>query len=213
MKQFLRNYGLIVFTVLVVFLFFSQKCRFDKLTDRVQLQAVEISSLNDSVSVFRSKAGELTYRLISVEIEKDNLKRSLLIAGYDIRELKDRDLNWKKITSALKAELASAGSASVPLNDTIYIEKTDTIRAGNFAWKNRYLSLTGEVTPGALDFKYVYRTAIDVVQSGDVISIYLSDPNATITTGHQFTVTHKRRWYEKPWVWGVAGLVGGMLIK
>ena len=209
----LKKYWLPAMVALLIALLGFQKCSIDKLKDTTQIQAVEISTLNDSVSVYRSKAGKLTYKLTSVEIEKDNLKRSLLIAGYDIRELKDRDLNWRKITSALKAELASTGSGSVVLKDTIYITNTDTIRAANFAWKNRYLSLTGKVTPKALDFKYVYRTAIDVVQSGDVISIYLSDPNAVITTGHQFAVTHKRRWYQKPWVWGAVGLVGGMLVK
>ena len=216
MKILFKKYGLIAVALLIVIVFAFQKCQINRLKDANDLQKVELSTLNDSVSVYTSKAGKLTYKLTSVEIERDNLKKSLDVAGFDIKELKERDVNWRKITSALKAELATAGSGTTTLHDTTFINNTDTIRAANFNWNNRYLFLSGSIIEKKLDFTYKYKTGIDIINTRqgktNLVSVYLSDPNAVVITGNSISIRQKVSWYEKPWLWGVAGLIGGYFI-
>lgn len=216
MKLLLKKYGLLAVGLLLLVLLTFQKCQINRLKNANDLQNVELSTLNDSVTVYRSKTGKLTYKLTSVEIERDNLKKSLAIAGFDLKELKESDVNWRKITSALKAELAAAGSGTITLRDTAWINNTDTIRAATFAWNNRYLFLSGNIIEKKLDFSYKYKTGIDIVNTRqgktNLVSVYLLDPNAVVTTGNSITIRQKVSWYEKPWLWGVAGLVGGYFI-
>ena len=65
-------------------------------------------------------------------------------------------------------------------------------------------------------FDYNYRTKLNIIQTKQrketLVSVMLSDPNASIITANSITVTNKRKWYEKPWVWGVAGITTGFLI-
>jgi len=195
-----------------------QHRRINRLSDENQLQAVELSTLHDSVSVFKSKTGELTYRLSSVEIEKSNLKRSLEFAGFDIKELKDRDIAWRKVTAALRAQLAATGSGSTQVTDTFRIEKVDTVYFQKVAdWSNNNLSLfNAEIINRKLNFDYSYRTGIDILQtrhkSATIVSVSLTDPNAAIVSGNSITIKHKKRFWEKGWVWAVIGFTGGLLV-
>lgn len=216
MKQLLKKYGILAIGLFVLVLLTFQKCHINRLEDANDLQKVELSTLQDSVVAYTSKTGKLTYKLTSVEVDRDRLKKSLDMAGFDIKELKERDVKWRNITSALKAELATAGSGSTTLHDTAFINNTDTIRAASFNWNNRYLFLSGSIIEKKLDFTYKYKTGIDIINTrkgkNNRVSVFLSDPNAIVTTGNSITIRQKVRWYEKPWLWGAAGLVGGYLI-
>lgn len=205
--------------ILATFIYIGiQHLRINHWKDANQLQAVELSTLKDSVSVYQSKTGELTYKLTSVEIEKSNLKRSLEFAGFDIKELKERDIAWRKVTAALRAELAATGHVETTVTDTFRIVEKDTVyfqKVNN--WSNNYLSLfNAEIANKKLDFDYRYTTGIDFLTSGTrketVVSVILSDPNASISTANSITVTHKKKIWERGWVWAVVGLTGGILI-
>jgi hypothetical protein len=116
-----------------------------RLNEINQLQAVELSTLNDSVLVYQNKAGELTYKLSVVEVSHSNLKESLEQAGFEIKKLKEKDINWRKVNNALKLQLYASGQGETALTDSFYIMKTDTIRYNAFAWSNEFLNLQGSV--------------------------------------------------------------------
>ena len=196
-----------------------QHRKIEKLNDANQLQAVELSTLKDTVEVFKSKSGELTYKLSSVEIEKGNLKKSLELMDIDRKILKNRDIEWRKITAALRMELAATGHGQTPVVDTFRIEKTDTVFFQKVEdWSNKNLSLfNAEIVNSKLSFDYKYTTGIDIYQEqqrrATFVRVTLTDPNATITKGSSFFVKPKKRIWEKPWLWGLAGLGTGILIS
>jgi hypothetical protein len=210
---------LTIILILATFIYIGiQHRRINHLRDANQLQAVELSTLNDSVLVYKSKSGELTYKLSSVEIEKGNIKRSLELAGFDIKELRERDIAWRKITSALRMQLAATGSGETTVTDTFRIERIDTIYFQKVAdWTNNNLSLfNAEIVNKKLNFDYRYTTGIDFLTSGThketVVSVILSDPNASITTANSITVAHKKRLWERGWLWAVVGFGTGVFL-
>ena len=194
-----------------------QHRKINQLTDQNQIQAVQLAVLNDSVSVYKDKNGELNYRLSVVQVNADNLKESLEIAGWNIKELKAKDIRWREITNALRLELQTVGSGIAEIRDTLLIAGKDSIISNYFNWNNNYLSLNGVVDIDKVTFDYYYRTSIDIIQhhnrKGTMVTVSLSDPNAAITSGNNITLKVEKRWYEKPWLWGLAGLTTGILIS
>ncbi len=191
--------------------------------DRVQLSNVELSTLKDSVAVYQSKNGDLSYKLASVTIDKGNLKKSLDIAGFDIKELKAQNIKWRKATNALKLELQAAGSVTTEVTDTFYIDnevpgKIDTVWYSSISdWSNDYLSIyNGRISDKNLAFDYDYKVDIKLVQTEKgksvLVTAMLTDPNASITTANSITVKHKTKWYQKWWLWSSAGLIGGAFL-
>jgi hypothetical protein len=203
-----------------------QHRRINHLRDDNQLQAVELSVLNDSVLSFESKNGDLTYKLSVVGVSHTNIKESLVKAGFEIKQLKDRDINWKKVNAALKLELEASGHIETSIKpDTFRIEparqsggNTDTVYFSEIEdWSNQYLSLyNGEIVKQKLQTDYRYKTGISIIperkRNETIVSVFLTDPKAEITSANSITVKHEKRWYEKPWLWGVAGLTTGILI-
>lgn len=195
-----------------------QNHKINKLSQTNQIQSVELSTLKDSVLIHKSKNNELTFKLASVEIEKSNLKESLDLMGIDRKELRERDIKWRKITAALRAELAATGHGETNVVDTFRIEKTDTIYFQKVNdWTNNYLSLfNAEIVNKKLNFDYSYKTKIDFITTGTrketIVSVILSDPKAQITTANSITIKNKKKWYERPVIWTVVGIGAGVLI-
>ena len=205
-------------TVAVLFVYIGiQHRKINRLTDQNQIQAVQIAVLNDSIQVIKDKNGELSYRLTVVQVNADNLKESLEIAGWNLKKLKAKDIEWRNITNALKLKLESLGSGQAAIHDTIFVAGRDSIISNYFNWNNNYLSLNGVVDIDKVTFDYYYRTSIDIVQhhnrKGTMVTVSLSDPNAAIVGGNNITVSKEKRWWEKPWLWGLAGLGAGILIS
>jgi len=186
-----------------------------RLNEINQMQAIQLSTLNDSVSVYQNKAGELTYKLSVVEVDHSNLKESLAMANFDIKKLRENDINWRKINNALKLELAAAGHGETALTDSFYLVKTDTIQYSAFTWSNNFLNLQGSVQDERLFFDYKYKTGISIFQEQKrketVVSVMLTDPNASISTANSITVKHKKRIWERGWLWAVVGFTGGVI--
>lgn len=213
MKTFIKKHWWIVgLIVAALAIYFYQNHKIAKLSDTNQLQAIELSVLNDSVKVFKDKAGDLTFKINSISIERDNLRESLEASGLDLKELKRRDINWRKINSALETELRVAGQFTTVLRDTVYRNSVDTIRASVFDWNNKHLSFSGRIVNRDVTGDYSYKMRLNVIQSANIISIYMDDPKAEIISGNQFTVKPSKKWYTKPLVWGLAGLVGGYFV-
>lgn len=212
-----------VIEILVIVLagtFFWQNRQIRKYKDTVQVQAVEFSSLNDSVLTLKTKTGQLYSKISSIEVDQRNLKDALELAGVDIQTLREQNVRWRKITNALKLELQAARSGETATIDTFYIENTttDTVwytRVDN--WTNDYLSLyNARVQNKRLTFDYKYNVGINLIIEGTrkvpVVTATLADPNANITHGNSISVPHKTKWYERPLIWAAAGLAGGYFI-
>ncbi|HCY40424.1 MAG TPA: hypothetical protein DHV48_03585 [Prolixibacteraceae bacterium] len=207
--------GIIIFSLFVYM--GIQNRRINRLNDENQLQAVELSTLKDSVSVYQNKAGELTYKLSVVEVSHSNLKESLNKAGFEIKQLKEREINWRKVNNALKLELEAVGHGEASLRDSFYIMNTDTIQYSTFAWTNDYLNFKGSVENNNLFFDYKYNTGLSIIQESKrketIVSVFLTDPKAKITSANSITVKHENKWYERPVIAGIAGILAGILIS
>jgi len=206
--------------ILATFIYIGiQHRRINRLTDENQLKAIELSALKDTVAVFQNKAGELTFRLISEQASNRNLKESLTLAGFDIKKLKDRDIAWRKVNSALKLQLYATGSGETVVTDTFRILKTDTVYFSKVNdWSNNYLSLfNSKIENSKLFFDYQYKTGISIIQEQKrketVVSVFLTDPNASITTGNSITISRKKKWYEKPYIWSAVSFLAGMFVS
>ena len=205
---------IITTTALIVLFLWNNQIKINRLEKTNQLQQVELSTYKDSVSIYRSKNGDLTFKLKSVEVELSNRKEALELAGFEIKDLKARDIKWRKVNFALQAQIESQGSGTVELHDTTYIPiKGDTVLAKVGEWSNKYLYLTPFIVGNKMDFKYKYQTQIKVIrESSNTVSIALTDPLATITGSNSITIKNKLRWYKKPYVWGIGGLITGFFI-
>ena len=218
-KTWLNKYKYIIAIVLFFSIFILiQNHKINKLNDLSQIQVVELATLNDSVKVVKSKNGELTYKVSATEIEKGNLQQSLEIMGYNLKDLKNREIKLKDINHALELKLTSQGTGSTTIHDTIFADNGDTITGGTYNWNNKYLFLTGTIKTKDMSIKYKYETdtkLIDTKQGkSTIVSVYTSDTCAVISNIKPLIIAHKTYIWEKPWITIPIGiLIGGFLIK
>jgi len=206
---------IILLSLLVGYIFF-QKLKIDKLREQTQLQSIELSTLQDSVLVHRTKIGQLTSKIDVIEVDKNNLKKSLEVMGFNLKELKEREIKWKKVEIALRSELKAQGTGSTTVIDTMIVEKTDTVFYSMFNYNDEHITFNGNIIDKKLDFNYQYRVGIDFLlepkRKSTIVNVILDDPNASITTATSIKVTNKKTFFERPIVWGAAGFIGGFLI-
>lgn len=200
-------------TLIVLFLWINQN-KINNLRSENQLQQVELSTYKDSVFTYKSKNGELTFKLQTVEVESSDRKKALELSGFEIKDLKAKNIKWRDVNFALQAKLESQGSGTITLHDSIFIPtEGDTVFAKVGEWNNKFLYLTPFIVNDTMEFKYKYQTGIKVISEGrNTVSIALTDTLATITGANSIIIKNKLRWYEKPYVWGLAGLVSGFFI-
>ena len=91
----MKKYILPFLSIVITIVFIVQHRQMEKFKSLSQMQAVELSTLNDSVRVIQGKNGELSYQVQSSVVDKKNLKEALEIAGYDIKELKEREIRYR----------------------------------------------------------------------------------------------------------------------
>lgn len=202
--------------IAIAAMFFRERIINNRLKKDNTIQKITLASLNDSVKTYQSKNGDLIAKLSSVEVDRRNLKESLKAFGLEIKNLRDKNIKWRNITSALKMKLESAGSGETELVNTVYVDKMDTVTFAKFNWNNNYLKLWGQIDT-TLKFNYTYETGINLlsenVKKGTVITAYLTDPNAKITTGASITIKKEKKWYQRNLVWGLVGFGAAMIIK
>lgn len=183
-----------------------------------QLQEIQLATLQDSVATYKTRAGELYQKVQSIEIERRNLKEALETSGVDIKRLKEQNIRWRDIVSTLRAELESAGQGTTTVVDTFKVVERDTIYFQTIKpWTNDYLTLYDmEIQNKQLDFSYRYKVELNLIteqkRKSTIVTATINDPYARITTGNSITVVHKKRFWERPIVWGVAGFVAGTFI-
>ncbi len=216
MKPTIQKIAIVIGIAIIILILLVQFFSIRKLKDRVQLANVELATLNDSVSVHKSKTGQLTFKIASVEIEKRNLKESLELLDLTTKELRSQGIRYRDIINVQKATIEALGKGSTIIHDTTIITNTDTIKIEKFDWSNDYLSLNGSIKDKILDFNYKYKTGINIVTEqkpkGTIVNFSLADPNATVTTATSITVTRKKSILEKWYITIPAGVLGGFLL-
>lgn len=216
MKRTLIIIGVILSLAIGTIVLLSLKL--SNIKSKSQLQAVELSTLRDSVFTLENQNGELTYKLTSVEIEKGNLKKALEISGYDIKTLKADNIKWKKLSNALQMKLTAVGSAETAVHDTFRIESTDTIYYSKVDdWDNKSLYLfNAKIENKKLLTDYRYDVDFKIFQeptkAGTIVTVKLSDPKASIISANSITIKPKKTIFDKWWLWTAAGFVGGVFI-
>jgi len=209
--------ALIAVFALAVILLVIQSVRINRLQKKNQVQAVELMAANDSARIFKTKSGELYFELNAVTVERNALKNSLEASGFTIKELREMNVKWRDIVSTLKAELAMSGRDTIYLHDTTYVAAGEgTITGKSYNWTNNYLTLSGLIREKFMVTDYKYLTAMSFIteKKGKTTKVIatLADPKARITTGSQIVIEHKTWWYEKPWLWGLAGIGLGVFL-
>jgi hypothetical protein len=180
-----------------------------KAKSELRLKNVEISTLKDSVKVVISKNGDLTFKFQSVQIESKERKDALELLGFELSDLRQRDIKQKNIISALNAKLSASGSGTVIMKDSLIYAKGDSIKVSYGKWTNNYLTLNPFLTGNNLDFDYLYEAKISLIQEKNVVSAIISDPNAKIVTANSITIENKKRWWDKWYFYLAAGSVIG----
>lgn len=191
-----------------------QQCKYDNLSDKYQIQQVELSTYKDSVTTYKTKTGELVYKVAAVEIERDNAKKGLEEAGFSIKKLRQENVNWRKVNLALQAELEASGSGSITLHDTTYIPtKGDTVTAQVGDWNNGFLYLSPFLVGNKLDFTYNYKVGLEIVaETKKTITIGLTDPKANITTSNAVFIKPNQKWWNKWYIYFIGGVAGGYFL-
>jgi len=182
-----------------------------------QIQAIELSVLRDSVSIYVDKTGELTYKLNAIEIDNSNLKESLEVAGYNISQLKEKDINWRNIVAALRLQLQVAGTGEIHVTDTLIITKTDTLSYSKFDWSDDYLSFNGSILNNNMKFNYKYQTGLTFLteekRNSTIVSVVMTDPSASIISANSIIIKPEKTIWDKWYIWGTAGILTGVLIS
>ena len=94
----MKKYSVIIFLVLCAAAYIIIINRsLSRSKSELRLKNVEISTLKDSVKVLMSKNGDLTFKFQSVQIESKERKDALELLGFELSDLRQRDIKQKNI--------------------------------------------------------------------------------------------------------------------
>lgn len=216
--KYVKKYWWMILVLGVAIYILILNIKINRLSDEKQIQAVELSTLNDSIFILKNKEGELTFKLNSVNIEKNNLKKSLELLGVDYKDLKDDNIKWRRLNNVLQLKLSAIGSIETHITDTFRVEKTDTLYYSRVNdWTNGFLSIfNAKIEHMDLFSNYRYDVGVNFFQEptrkGTIVSVQLTDPNASIISANSITVVSKKTIWDKWWLWTAAGAAGGILL-
>ena len=208
---------IIVFGLVLIALGYSA-FKLKKTQNELQIANIQLSVANDSVSVYRTKAGKLVFKIKSVEIEKDNVKAAFEELGIDRKKLKDENIRLKDVIGYLQCEIEASGHVSTPIDPITPLQAKDSLYVLKFApWSNKYMFVSnGTIFQNKIDFNYLYKVGIEVTpttnKKGTILNMKLTDPKASVVSGNSFTVVHKKSLFEKWWITGPAGIILGIFI-
>lgn len=223
MKNLIKKYSGLIFVIALTFMiaFYIQKRKVNNLRDLSQLQAVELAQMKDTILTYVTKNGQLISKVKSVEVNKKNLRDALEMIGIEKKDLKDQNIKLRNLVSVLQLEIKTFGEGQTNVVDTFYIDKvtTDTIYYQKVNdWTDTYLSLfNAKIENKEFKFKYDYLLDMDLLvdkpKNAVIVTAKINNPNLESLKATSITVSTKRKWWEKPWVWGIAGIGTGILIS
>lgn len=208
---------IIVFGLVLIALGYSA-FKLKKTQNELQIANIQLSVANDSVSVYRTKAGKLVFKIKSVELEKENVKTAFEELGIDRKRLKDENIRLKDVIGYLQCEIEASGHVSTPINPITPLQAKDSTYVRKFApWSNKYMFVSdGTIFKDRIDFDYIYKAGIDVTpttnRKGTILNMKLTDPKASVISGNSFVVAHKQELFEKWWITGPIGIALGIFI-
>jgi hypothetical protein len=135
-----------------------------------------------------------------------------------------RDLSyWKNLVSHTSVGSTTRDTLKVPVHDTVFRQGDSTMTARVFKWNDRWMGLHGFVfnTYAEIDYSIRNNTTIDYYWKRDhwyskqyfAGSIIQDNPHTTTGKVVQFTiVSPQTKWYEKWWLYLIAGAGGGIII-
>jgi len=208
----------IVFALVLAALGYSA-IKLKKTQDDLQIANIELSVANDSVSVYKTKSGQLQFRIKAVEIEKDNVKAAFEELGIDRKKLRDENIKLKDVVGFLQGELEASGHVSTPIDPITPAQTKDSLYVRHFTpWSNKFMFVSnGTIFKDNIDFDYIYKVGIDVTpttnKKGTILNMKLTDPKASVISGNSFVVMHKQGLFEKWWITGPIGIALGIFIS
>lgn len=211
------------FCAILGFLIFwyIQDVKYKRVQILAEVQAVQLMSVQDTVRQLHTKKGELYVQIKSIGVEKSNLEKTIEAMGLKVKDLTAMGIKKDDVIAVLKLQIEAAGTIHTPVHETVIHDTVPGFYKGVLQtlepWSNGHLFLTGTIKDKIFDADYQYKTGMVLVpeQKGKsiVVTAKLDDPKAKILTGQQINVVYKVHWYEKPWVWGAAGFVGGIIVN
>lgn len=222
LKKLVRwSYLILVLSLIGAIFYFKREARNFK--DMAQVKAVELSTIKDSVRVLQQKNGDLSFKFNAVEVEKRNLREALEISGYEIKDLKEKEIKYRKLIAVLELEIQGYGEGQSDVKDTIEIIKTETKTDTIYVqlirdWSDSRLNLFDmRIQNGKFNFGYTYNIEdmdlfVEDRKDSYVVTATFNQPGLNVISGNSIVIQNKKGFFEKPVIWGVAGFLGGYLI-
>lgn len=218
--------GIIIVLLIVITVQYFQKRSLQKKYD---IASVELMASNDSVTAYKTKAGDDYFKFNSVTIERNALRGSLIADSIEIKALRAMNVNYRDIVSVLKVKLEASGHIITDVRDSINNVPHDSIDNTPFGspnniiqtikWNNKHLFLNASIKNKIFDADYLYKANLllvpEKVGKSIVVTGKFDDPNAKIITGSQITIAPQTYFYHKWYIYmltGLAGFVGGIYL-
>lgn len=219
----LQKIALWVLVLSLVGILFYYKFQARKFKDEAQLQAVELSTIKDSVLVLKQKNGDLNFKFKAVEVDKRNLRDALEISGHEIKDLREKGIRYRKLIAVLELEIQGQGEGQSDVKDTIEIIKTETKTDTLYVqlirdWSDSRLNLFDmRIQNGKFNFGYTYNIEdmnffIEKRKKDYVVTVSPNQPGLNIISGNSIIIPNKKGFFERPVVWGTIGFIGGVMI-
>lgn len=166
-----------------------------------------IEAYSDSITTYKDKNGQLTYKVQALEISSVGMLNYISSKDSSYNEL-------KKLADLYKRKLDQTGDGVVIVNtvtelDTVTVLIPDSAGGRRFHYLDRWVSLSGLVTD-SLRFDLSVDDDISVIQytkkGKRYIDIKSASPYSTVKDIKSFTIN------EKPKRWGIGVQVGGGLL-
>jgi hypothetical protein len=213
------KFAVILLLLSLIGILFYYKFQTRKFQEISQVQAVKLSTLQDSVKVIKQKNGELSYKIEAVEVDKRNLRQALEIAGFEIKDLKEKEIKYKNLIAVLELTIQGFGKGQSEVRDTIYITEKDTVYVQLIRdWSDSRLNLFDmRIIDNQFTFGYTYTIHdlgmfVEEKKDSWIVTAAPKQPGVKIVSGNSIVIVDKKGFFERPIVWAIAGFTGGILI-
>lgn len=206
----MKNIIIVILVAIAVFLILLNldSCR---KSNRLQSDYDDIKGYEDTAMYYRDANGDLVTANESLEVGE----KALLAAVDGLKEeLKAQKIKTIKALTKVRTETRI---------DTIRIGLTDTVAGPDFnvgfAIDSPFYKIDGRVTNNNIMLNRVLFPDTQQIIVGttgglfkkkqSLVTIKHANPYIRTIGIQNYTIRHTLKWYEKPWVWGIAGFGAG----
>lgn len=232
----MRTHILYISLLFAVILISFESCKHNRNAQESLLDNLRIS--RDSTRHFKDKNNQLVSQVTVMTVTEKDLRKNSDLLGVDNKSLKQQIGKLSNLVLLYKGKQVVKGTGKTiavnvfnvrqsPLDSNSFNKIDSSIIGKQVDWTNGFLTLSGFYNPinDSVDINYVYINSIDFkTYYGKRPSLFkpkplladvkMSDPNALIYDSWAILIQKpKRKWYQKPFIWGLAtGLTGGFLL-